>query len=81
MSNKFQPGDLIVLNEYGFFVIDDWTGSVGIIVSDSYNIVPQLEEDTNAFYLVYDVLINGELLKMVPQEFMEHYRKYEKDPQ
>jgi hypothetical protein len=79
VSRKFKPGDLIVLNSYGVFIGEDLEDIVGVIISNPYNIVPQLENEMNAFYIVYDILLNGELIKMIPQEFMEFYKKYEKD--
>ena len=79
MSHKFKPGDLIVLNDYGVFIGQDLDNIVGIIISTAYNIVPQSQNELNAFYIVYDILLDGELIKMIPQEFMEFYEKYEKD--
>ena len=79
VQRKFKPGDLIVLNDYGIFIAEFYEQQVGIIISKPYNIVPQAENEMNSFYIVYDILLDGELLKMVPQEFMEPYKKYEKD--
>ena len=79
MSTSIKPGDLISLNDYGIFIGENYDNTIGIIISKPYNIVPQIEEEMNAFYIVYDVLLNGELIKMIPQEFMELYEKYEKD--
>ena len=33
----------------------------------------------DTFYTVYDILLDGELFNMVPEEFMERYEKHEKD--
>ena len=79
MSHKFKPGDLIVLNSYGVFIGEDLEDIVGIIISNPYNIVPQLENEMKAFYIVYDILLDGQLFKMVPEEFMEMYETDEKD--
>ena len=79
VSHKFKPGDLIVLNDYGIFIAEFYEQKVGIIISKPYNIVPLAENEMNSFYIVYDILLDGELLKMIPQEFMEFYEKYEKD--
>ncbi len=70
---------MIILNDYGVFIGENYGNTVGVIISKPYNIVPQIEEESSAFYIVYDVLLAGELLKMIPQEFMEFYEKYEKD--
>ena len=33
----------------------------------------------DTFYTVYDILLDGQLFKMVPEEFMESYGKYEEN--
>ena len=80
MSRKFKPGDLIVLNDYGVFIGEHYEDSIGIVISQAYNIIPQADEEAASFYIVYDILLDGELIKMIPQEFMEFYEKYEEDP-
>tara|TARA_R110000824_G_scaffold55168_9_gene152112 strand:+ start:2756 stop:2998 length:243 start_codon:yes stop_codon:yes gene_type:complete len=80
VRNKFKLGDLICLNNYGFLITPDAKGIVGIIISDAYSIVAPVESENNSFYTVYDILFNGELFKMVPEEFLERYEKNEKDP-
>jgi len=79
VAYKFKPGDLIVLNDYGVFIGENYENSIGLIISKAYNIVPQIEDELNAFYIVYDILLDGQLIKMIPQEFMEFYEKYEED--
>jgi len=79
VQHRFKPGDLIVLNDYGIFIAEFYEEQIGIIISKPYNIVPLAENEMNSFYIVYDILLDGELLKMVPQEFMELYKKHEKD--
>ena len=80
MPNRFKPGDLIILNQYGLFITLEHDRKVGIIISKSYNILPPEEEtEIDTFFIVYDILLDGELIKMVPEEFMEMYEDYEKD--
>ena len=79
MPAKFKSGDLVILNQYGIFITNDHNGKIGVIVSESYNIIPHITAEEEMFYLAYDVLINGELFKMVPQDFLESYKNYEKD--
>jgi len=74
VSGKFKPGDLVILNDYGVFLgVDCYEEYVGIVLSKCYNILPQMEDQMNSFYIVYDILLDGELIKMVPQEFMRFY--------
>ena len=79
MSSKFKPGDLIILNEYGLFISIDKRKEVGIVVSESYSVLPQVESEFDGFYIVYDILLCGELCTMVPEEFMEFYDKCKKN--
>ena len=79
MSHKYKPGDLIVLNDYGVFIGEELENVVGIVISTAYNIVPHMQHELNSFYIVYDILLNGELIKMIPEEFMEFYKRHEKD--
>ena len=79
MADKFKLGELIYLNEYGFFITTNFDGIIGIIISKPYSIIAPVETVMDTFYTVYDVLLGGELFKMVPEEFMESYGKHEKD--
>ena len=77
MSNKFKLGDLIYLNQYGVFITSEYEGHIGIIVAGPYSIVAPIETIMDTFYTVYDILLDGQLFKMVPREFMERYKLYE----
>ena len=80
MPNKFKPGDLIILNHYGLFITLNHERKVGVVISKSYNLLPPSEEiESDVFYIVYDILIDGELIKVVPEEFMEIYIENERD--
>ncbi len=80
MPNRFKPGDLVILNQYGLFITLEHERKLGIIISKSYNILPPDEEsEIDTFFIVYDILLDGELIKMVPEEFMEMYGEYEED--
>ena len=70
----------MTLNEYGMFITPDHKDRVALIISEPYSMIAPTEYETDSFFLVYDILLNGELFKMVPEEFMENYRKHEKDP-
>jgi len=78
---KYEPGDLIYLNQYGFFITPEYDDLVGIVISEPYSIIAPVETIMDTFYTVYDILLNGELIKMVPEEFMEKYEKNEKNPE
>ena len=79
MSGKYDPGDLVLLNQYGFFITSGYQEQVAIIVSGPYSIIKPIENIMDTFYTVYDILLDGQLFKMVPEEFMERYESDETD--
>ena len=79
MSGKYKPGDLIYLNQYGLFISSNFEDLVGIVISEPYSIFAPVETNLDTFYTVYDILLDGELFRMVPEEFMEKYEKHEKN--
>ena len=80
MSSKFKPGDLIQLNYYGLFITFEQDKRVGIVISKSYDLLPPGEEyERDVFYIVYDILLGDEIIRMVPEDFMEKYIKDEED--
>ena len=79
MSGKFTPGDLVHLNQYGLFITTEYEDAIGVVISESYSIVTPVETIIDTFYTVYDILLDGQLFKMVPEEFMEMYETDEKD--
>ena len=79
MVGKYEPGDLVYLNQYGFFITANYKNIVAIIISEAYSIIAPIETIMDTFYTVYDILLDGELVRMVPEEFMEKYKKHEED--
>ena len=79
MPGKFSPGDLIYLNQYGLLITSDYEDLIGIVITEPYSVIAPIETVIDTFYIVYDILLDGELFKMVPEEFMERYEKNEKD--
>lgn len=62
------------------FITPEHERKLGIVISKSYNILPPAKEsEVDSFFIVYDILLDGELIKMVPEEFMEMYGDYEKN--
>ena len=82
MPPKFDLGDLIILNGYGVFITPEYDHKIGIIIAERYTLMPDQQDEVspmmNMFFLVYDILLDGELFKMVAEEFMEKYNLNEK---
>lgn len=73
METKFKVGDLVLLNEFGRLVLDGGTSNIGLITSGPrsliYPVFPGAEEDPFSYW-AYNVMIAGQLLIDVPQEFL-----------
>ena len=68
---KFKIGDLILLNDFGLLIYDDGP-KIGLVVTDAYAYVmpEQSDEIIHLEYWTYDIMIGGELIKMMPEEFL-----------
>ena len=77
MSGKFKVGDLILLNDFGRLVMDDSRIRPGLIVEGPYNMIYAFtfqvfeDEEQNYDFWSYDILIGGELIKTIPEDFIE----------
>ena len=78
MDAEYKIGDLIILNDFGRLVLDDNKKRIGLVVSGPRNIVYPLfsaiEEDPLRFW-AYDIMIGGELITGVPQEFIDSWNE------
>ena len=76
---KFKIGDLIILNDFGLLIYDDGQ-KIGLVVTDAYAYVTprQSSEIIYLEYWTYDIMIGGELIKMMPEEFLRRIN-YEED--
>ena len=76
---KFKIGDLIILNDFGLLIYDEGP-KIGLVVTDPYAYVmpEQSEEIIHLEYWTYDIMIGGELIKMMPEEFLRRIN-YEED--
>ena len=85
MSGKYKIGDLVLLNDFGRLVMDDSRIRPGLIVEGPYNMIYaftfQVFEDDEQDYTFwsYDILIGGELINTIPEDFIESVIKEEDD--
>ena len=75
---KFKVGDLIILNDFGLLIYDDGP-KLGLVMTDAYAyIMPrESEEIIHLEYWTYDIMIGGELIKMMPEEFLKRIKDEE----
>tara|TARA_R100000030_G_C3170074_1_gene103021 strand:- start:76 stop:354 length:279 start_codon:yes stop_codon:yes gene_type:complete len=83
MEANYKKGDIVYLNTFGTIVLeDDNKARVGIIIAGPSNYLVE-DEDGHFFYWVYDVMIGNQLIKDIPQEFMDRIinEQHEENPQ
>ena len=83
MEANYKKGEIFYLNTFGTVLLDeDNTARVGIIIAGPSNYLAE-DEFNRFFYLVYDVMIGTQLIKDVPQEFMDRItnEQHEENPQ
>ena len=69
---KFKIGDLIILNDFGLLIYDDGQ-KIGLIATDAYAyVMPALSEEViHLEWWTYDIMIGGELIKMMTEEYLK----------
>ena len=83
MEANYKKGEIFYLNEFGTVLLeDDNTARVGIIIAGPSNYLVE-DENGHFFYWVYDVMIGNQLIKDIPQEFMDRIinEEHEENPQ
>jgi len=75
---KFKVGDLIILNDFGLLIYDDGH-KLGLVMTSAYSYVMprESEEIIHLEYWTYDIMIGGELVKMMPEEFLRRIKNEE----
>ena len=75
MQGEYSVGDLIYLNDFGRLVLDNNRLRIGIVVGGPFEMVysyfPQTVNDEAFTFLCYDVIIGGEIITTVPEDFIE----------
>lgn len=75
---KFKVGDLVIINHFGLLIVE--TGSeIGIIADGPYIFKTTTHSHTvdDLFYFeywTYDILVDGKLVKMMPETFLQEVK-------
>jgi hypothetical protein len=80
---RYKKGEIFYLNEFGTVLLeDDNTARVGIIIAGPSNYLVE-GQNGHFFYFIYDVMIGNQLIKEIPQEFMDRIinEQHEENPQ
>ena len=80
---KFEIGDLIKINNFGLLIVDS-NSDLGIIADGPYifktTTHSHLVEDLFYFeYWTYDIFVDGKLIKMMPETFLQGVTTDEED--
>ena len=70
MYAMFRKGDLVKFNHAGEELFYYLGASVGIISSDPI-VMYEYNFDEEIEYLAYDLIVDGQLFKRIPQEFID----------
>ena len=75
MEGEYKVGDLIYLNDFGRLVLDSNRLRIGIIIAGPlrmvYSYFPQNVDEDDFIFWCYDIIIGGDLITTVPEDFLE----------
>jgi hypothetical protein len=75
----YKQGDLVKFNALGEDLFHYLGASVGIIASGAI-LMYEYEFEEKVEYVVYDLIVYGQLFKHIPEEFLDRItQKYEED--
>ncbi len=74
----FKKGELVKLSDFGKLIHGDRSCSVGIVLSEPYNLLTPLGAEETTYYEAYDLLVGDEVIKAVPTQFLHRMTENEK---
>ena len=74
----FKIGELVRLSDFGMLIHGSRNFSVGIILSEPYDLLTPLGAKETTYYEAYDLLIGEEVIKGIPIEFLYRMTEDEK---
>jgi len=66
----FKKGDLVKFNSHGEQLFRYLSASVAIVSSDPI-VMYEYEFEESVEFIVYDLLVDGQLFKHIPEEFLD----------
>ncbi len=76
---EFKKGELVRLSDFGKLIHGEAQIDIGIVVSESYNLLTPLGNEETSYYEAYDLLVGDEVIKGIPTEFLHRMTDNEKD--
>ena len=73
---KYKIGDLVIINNLGLIFVQKETNmEYGLIQCEAYHCTHMSSKDLILFgWWTYDVLVDGELIKMMPETFLKEVK-------
>ena len=75
----FKKGELVRLSDFGKLIHGERKYDVGIVLSESYNLLTPLGNEETIYYEAYDLLVGDEVVKGIPTEFLHRMTDDEKN--
>ena len=75
----FKKGELVRLSDFGKLIHGDRLCSVGIVLSEPYDLLTPLGAKATSFSEAYDLLVGDEVMKGIPTEFLHRMTKDEEN--
>ena len=75
----FKKGELVRLSDFGKLIHGDRLCSVGIVLSEPYDLLTPLGAKETSYYEAYDLLVGDEVMKGIPTEFLHRMTKDEEN--
>ena len=61
---------MVRLSDFGKLVSGDRGSDVGVVLSGPYNLMTPTSGEVTTYYIAYDILVDDEVLKRVPADFL-----------
>jgi hypothetical protein len=74
----FKIGELVKLSDFGMLIHGNKRFSVGIVLSEPYDLLTPLGSKETTYYEAYDLLIGDEVIKGIPIQFLYRMTEDEK---
>tara|TARA_B100001094_G_scaffold72614_1_gene68887 strand:+ start:4713 stop:4976 length:264 start_codon:yes stop_codon:yes gene_type:complete len=74
----FKRGDLVQFNQFGEDLFNYLGASVGLISSEP-TVIYEYEFDEKIEYIVYDLIVDGQLFKHIPEEFLDRIARTDEE--
>ena len=76
---SYKKGELVRLSDFGKLISGDKRSLFGIVMSEPYNLLTPLDSEETIYYEAYDLLVDEEVIKGIPVDFLNRMTEDEKN--